>query len=487
MGRIVYIIYFVIIVFLFSAKIYAQVEPALPSGLEDNAGDEEVELPRGLDESGEGGPALPEGMDERKKYEEEAYFDSPGDNFFENIPFDLGGFIDGRLGGRTQDDPYERDLSIGETRLQMDVEKDWSILVFKITTDFIYDEVADDHCIDIDDGEGWIDLRELNLSMRPTEFMDIKLGRQIFTWGTGDLLFINDLFPKDWKSFFIGRDLEYLKSPSDAFKASLFSRIVNLDIVYIPYFNSDRHIEGKRISYWNPILNDRSGRDNIIRTEKRDEWFDDDEVAYRLFKNIKGYELALYGYYGFWKSPAGINPISGKWVFPELLEYGASIRGVIVGGITSFEIGYYDSREDSSGSNPFINNSEFRSLAGYEKELAKDFTLGVQYYLEYMMDYGQYKSSLTSLEYARDEYRHVITMRLTKLLMNQNLRISIFAFYSPSDNDLYIRPNVHYKINDYLSGELGGNIFLGDRDYTFFGQFENNTNIYAGIRYAVTS
>ncbi|MFW6031595.1 MAG: hypothetical protein ACOC9T_03300, partial [Myxococcota bacterium] len=32
--------------------------------------------------------------------------------------------------------------------------------------------------------------------------------------GTGDLVFLNDLFPKDWRSFLLGRDLDYLKAPS---------------------------------------------------------------------------------------------------------------------------------------------------------------------------------------------------------------------------------------------------------------------------------
>ncbi len=40
---------------------------------------------------------------------------------------------------------------------------------------------------------------------------DLRLGRQIVTWGVGDLLFVNDVFPKDWSAFFSGRPLEYLK------------------------------------------------------------------------------------------------------------------------------------------------------------------------------------------------------------------------------------------------------------------------------------
>ena len=32
--------------------------------------------------------------------------------------------------------------------------------------------------------------------------------------------------------------------------------------------------------------------------------------------------------------------------------------------------------------------------------------------------------------------------------------------------------------------EIGGNIFFGDYSNTFFGQFQNNTNVYAALRYS---
>jgi hypothetical protein len=60
--------------------------------------------------------------------------------------------------------------------------------------------------------------------------------------------------------------------------------------------------------------------------------------------------------------------------------------------------------------------------------------------------------------------------------MNQNLRLSLCTYYSPSDKDAHLRPNIHYKVNDNLSWEMGTNVF--------FGQFENNTNIYTGLRYS---
>jgi len=127
---------------------------------------------------------------------------------------------------------------------------------------------------------------------------------------------------------------------------------------------------------------------------------------------------------------------------------------------------------------------EFRFLVGYEQKLAPDFTVGLQYYLEHMLDHGAYEHSLPPGMAPADLDRHVTTLRLTKLLMNQNLKLSLFTFYSPSDSEAYLRPVADYKINDNWSAVVGGNVFLGSSERTFFGQFEDNTNVYAGVRYS---
>lgn len=384
----------------------------------------------------------------------------------------LHGFYEVRAGYRTRKDPYQKDMSLMETRLQVDIDgyTDWVDLKFKGD---VYGDLVDE--------EGHFDLREANLFFRPGDAIDVKIGRQILTWGTGDLIFINDLFPKDWQAFFIGRDTEYLKAPSDAAKVSVFSDAVNVDFVYTPQFDSDRHVTGERLSYWDANVQRLAGRDRIVHTDKPDRWFRDDEFAVRVYKNVDNVELAVYGYWGYWKSPAG-QSASGAALFPDLNVYGASARGTVGEGIGNVEFGYYDSDDDPGGDDGRIDNSQLRFLVGYTQELAKDFTAGMQYYVEHMMDYSAYRASLMGGR-ARDQNRHVVTLRLTQLMMNQNLRLSLFTYYSPSDEDAYIRPNLHYKATDNLALELGANIFFGDEPHTFFAQFQNDTNVYAAVRY----
>jgi hypothetical protein len=456
--------------------------PPLPPGMggEEKGGGDAPPLPPGMggDEKKPDAPPLPPGMGEdaprapaRKKREWK-------------LPFDLGGFIEARGGGRTQKDD-QKDATVGEVRLQLEIEKAWERITGRLTFDLYYDGVAEDHDdVDLEDGSGFLDLREANLAGSPLDFADVKVGRQVLTWGTGDLLFINDLFPKDWRSFFVGRDDEYLKAPSDAVKLSLFSKVINLDAVYVPRFDPDRFITGERISYYSPVAGKRVGRDHIVDAEVPDDVFEDDEVALRLFGNAAGYELAAYYYHGYWKSPGGFDPLEGRATFPDLDVWGCSVRGKLGKGIANLEFGYYESGDDPDGDDPLVGNGQLRFLVGYSQELARDFSAGVQWYVEHTLDHDEYRDSLPPEAPVADESRHVLTLRLTRMLMKQNLRLSLFVYWSPTDRDAYLRPRAHYKIDDHWSAEVGGNVFLGEDEHTFFGQFEKNNNVYAGARYS---
>ncbi len=447
-------------------------EPELPAGLFGGSS------PSGSDTGTE--PGLPSGLGDigtGKATDRDAVSE-------QNIPTDFQGFEEARFGLRTGNDPDQADAVLRETRVQLSLGKDGETTTYRLTADLLYDGLAEGLKVDLDEGTGWIDIREASILIRAAVWADIKAGRQILTWGTGDLIFINDLFPKDWNSFFSGRDLEYLKAPSDAVKVSVFSESANLDIIYTPVFDPDRFIDGRRISYYNSSQGAVVGRSVPVLTDRPKDAFEDDEIALRLYRNLGSWEAALYGYQGFWKSPNGSDQTTGLSIFPRLTVLGASFRGPAAGGISHAEIGYYNSKDDGNGSDPFIRNSEWRVLVGFERELMSELTGAFQYYLEHMADHNAYIAALPSSSPAKDENRHVITLRLTRLLMHQNLILSLFNFYSPGDEDGYLRAGGTYKVSDSWQVDAGGNFLYGKENHTFFGQFQDASNLYAGLRYS---
>lgn len=442
--------------------------PALPPGLEpissspDQRDRAAPALPAGLGigiVSNEGTPVAPEEMPRKATVK-------------------LDGFVESRWGSRLQSDPNGHGETLSELRLQTRLSGLLGSWDYRLSQDWIYDSLADDRSIDLNTGRGWMDTREAWIGGRVTDFLDLKAGRQIATWGTGDLLFVSDLFPKDWQAFILGRDEDYLKAPSDAIKASLFSDWVNLDFVYTPEFDADRFITGERLSFYDPSSDRLAGGEPLIDPE----YPNDSERALRLYRNFRSAELALYAYDGYWKQPTGFDPRTGRAAFSKLQAISLSGRRPLWGGLANFEGGHYDSQGDPDGTIPFVRNSETRWLVGYEREVASNLTGSVQYYRERMSDYSAYLGSIGDSDLASERSRSVATLRLTKLMRMQTLRLSFFAFYSPSDQDGFIRPSVHYTLNDDWSTSAGVNWLFGTSERTFFGQLEKNSNAYFSLK-----
>ncbi len=393
---------------------------------------------------------------------------------------EVNGFLESRVGGRLSNEA--RDFTnLAEARLQFEGEQTIGPLTMAMVSDLILDpftwrrrsQWSEDAR---NPGEGVIDLRQMNILFSPTSNLDVSLGRQIMTWGTGDLVFINDLFPKDFRSFFLGRDDEYLKAPANMAKISLFSNFANLELIYTPQFAPDRFIDGSRVSFFDRSIDGIRDRSNQLTVEIPRKWFEDDEVSVRCYRSMGRYEGALYYYGGFWKSPAAQDSVSGKALLPPLQVFGASIRGPLSDGIINLEGGYYRSPRGQ-----VETRDQIRALFGYEIELGKDFTLGVQYFFERAFKEVQWIGP--NRVGKRNRTRDLFTLRVTKLWLNQNLRISIFNFFSPTDQDGYLRCQSSYKLSDTFKVELGSNLFYGQERFTFFNQFSSSSNIYFGLRY----
>lgn len=378
------------------------------------------------------------------------------------------GFVEGGLGDRL-DSFGPTGYTLGEGRARLETGRYWKGVEFRVKGDLGYDGVEDDEIAEF---------REFSAAFGVGEHVDVKAGRQILTWGTGDLVFLNDLFPKDFVSFFIGRDDEYLKAPGDAVKVSGYTPWVNIDAVWTPEFDPDDYITGERLTFFSPRAGEIVSPDPPISADEPGE----DEFALRLFKTVGGAEFAVYGYDGYFKQPTAVRP-DGRPAFAPLRAYGASVRIGLGPGLANAEISWHDSRDDRDGDNPRIPNSRFLALAGYEWELVKNFDVGLQYYLEWTRDHDELVANSATPQFEPAERRHVFTNRLSYRLLRDQLTLSLFTFYSSTDDDAYFRPYLNYRYSDAWQVSLGANLFTGRRDHTFFGQLQDNSNVYTRLRW----
>jgi hypothetical protein len=389
----------------------------------------------------------------------------------------IHGFIEGAAGYRLQSNPVvDEDWTLGEVRLQLEGIYQGERADWRIKLEGIGDAVMN---------EFDVDLREARVSFPLGDRTDVRIGRQILTWGTGDLVFLNDLFPKDWVSFLIGRDDEYLKGTSDAIRVSWFGDRVNIDTVITPRFAADTYLTGERLSFFDPSRNEIVGAPPRLWGRRPSTSVGNAELALRVYGMAGANEWAIYGYRGFFGQPTAFDPERGDFTFAPLNALGASLRGPLAGGLYNLETVYYDSSDDRSGDDPFTPNSKMRFLVGYEKEMATNFTVGGQYYLEWMQDYSEYRDAWPfNPDVIPDERRHMVTVRLTWRLMRDNLIISAMNFYSPSARDYFLRPTVQYRFDDQLQLNAGIHLFGGRDEHSFYGQFEDNSNVWARLKYS---
>jgi len=328
-----------------------------------------------------------------------------------------------------------------------------------------------------------IDLREAYVKLFLTDWLDVKLGRQVATWGTGDLIFANDLFAKDWEAFFTGLDDTYLKPPQDLLRTTVYIGRVTAELAVSPHYTPDNLPDGTRLSIYNPFMGRAVGADLAPMIDRPAKTLRNGELFGRIFGYRGSTEWALYGYKGFWPTPQGASEL-GYLYYPRMWSAGASLRRPVGSFLMHAEGALYVSQDDEDGVFPMIANSQFRGFVGAEKSLGNEWTVSAQYYGELMLDYDNYQKNLMTGMPEFDELRSTITARVNKFMLNQNVQLSAFGYLGISDKDWHVRPAVSYKLSDAVKWTVGGSLIGGDELYTMFGQFRDNSNIFTRVRYS---
>lgn len=416
---------------------------------------------------------------------------------------DWSGFLDVEFGGHIgPDSAQEREIVLNQRLLRLQTSLHAQRTSFLLKLDVVDDSVT---------GVREAQIREGVIKLTPADWMDLRVGKQVTTWGVGDLVFINDLFPKNWVAMFLGRDPEFWKDPADALRVSVYFGRWTWEVVYHPQFAPDTTPTGCRFSVFDPNTQQAAaypaqcGATNPSPGQNGE--YADGEAATRLKAQAGSYELALYAYTGFFKSPRGLQwadatgtptgntgPTPGAEdallvpYHPRLNVYGLSAEGQLGPGIVSLETGYYESKDDPDGTNSLIENSLWKYLAGYRLDWSAHLGTGVQWYRERMEDHDAYLATRdpAAAVQPRDEARDTYTLRVTVKLMQETLWLSLFHFERPQDKDRLSKLDLSKRLNDNLLVATGVNVFDGEAGYEDreFGMLKNDDNAFARLRFS---
>lgn len=316
----------------------------------------------------------------------------------------------------------------------------------------------------------WFDLREATATLPLGARSQLKLGRQVLSWGTGDLLFINDRFPKDFVTPLAGGEDLYFKAPSNSARLALNLGAIHIDLAYTPRFTADRYIDGERLGFYDFRSGRRRGGADLVDARLPAATLANGEWALRMHRSEGGVEYAAYLYRGFDKQPLGANTLGQPSHFRRD-SAGLSVRAPVAGGIGSIELGRELTGADPLHAVAWVPSKNSAILA-YERELRPKLTTGLQWYGE------RHGSSVANASALNGQSRQVLSLRITRQALRDRLNLSAIGFYSLNQHDHWLRATLSYRYSDHWLAGASINAFGGRVD-RFFGQLEDDSN--AGI------
>jgi hypothetical protein len=326
-----------------------------------------------------------------------------------------------------------------------------------------------------------LELREGSLFLPLTRSLEIKAGRQIMSWGPSQFEFINDHFTKDFTSFFIGRDLDFLKAPEDAVKLSYFSDLANVDLIASPNFEPDRLPRGQVVPVYHPGLRRLTASDSAPSVNQPEDSIGNGEYHVRLHQTYGRWETALYGYHGFVGQPAGWDGNSA--FYPELSSAGFSLRGPFMGSIVWLEGSYDDVRNDLAGDTTNLPTDRAKLGVGLRYRTSPTVSYMVQAITAKQIDASTYRNRLSSGHPDQHEYRNRVQVATTRTYWSDRLTLTLRGFAGLTEEDWHTRTSLDYEWSDAVTISGGGLFYGADFDFTRFGAIDENDMGYVRIRY----
>ncbi len=336
-----------------------------------------------------------------------------------------------------------------------------------------------------------VELREGSLMVPLGHRYDLTVGRQTLSWGPARYEFVNDRFAKDYRSFFLGRDLEYLKAPNDALRLAGYLDHFNFDLALMPRFEHDRTARGLNLPVYHPGEGElRSAGDTLPGVARPEDDISDGEVHLRVHRNFGRWETALYGYRGFTGTPRAVRTVgSDSEVYhPQMAAGGFSLRGPLFGSIVWLEGAYEDIRAEDAGSNPNLPSDQYQFMAGLEYQTQPTVTYMLQG--TWLIDDDasqarrQAENDLDDDHPATERDKYRLQVATTREYWDDRLVVEARGLFGITEEDYNLRLQANYEWSDSINIYAGTLHFDGEYEDTRFGALEENDLFYSRLRYS---
>ncbi len=383
----------------------------------------------------------------------------------DELSLQLNGFVDSYHALQAE---YPHKIMSSRTRLRLEMRADYGEASLYSSMNLAYNSLIKD--------QSGAFLREAYFDYAG-KYLEVKAGRQIVTWGVADGLRLTDLIsPMDYTEF-MANDYDDIRVPVNAINLKYPGESFSAEVVFVPvpeYFVMPSGVDNP----WTMPLPPNTSMDLSGTPEKR---LKNSEVGGRLRFFLENLDFSLTALRTFNKSPitvAGYDPEAKS----------AVIKGVyepmnVVGGDVSIPAGeivirgevaaYFGEPIALKNSIDYWHRSSFNALIGIDWYAGDNWTVMAQYMHKVIMDYQSVLGT--------EQNTSMITARISKELLNNTLKLSVYGMFDVDNVGFYVRPAADYLLSDQITLSLGGDL-LGGRRGTFK-TYKKNTQMWVKGKY----
>lgn len=313
------------------------------------------------------------------------------------------------------------------------------------------------------------------------EDTQIRLGRQIFSWGRADRINPSDFLGAKNLTQLVTDD-EQQRLGVDAIKLTQSFSNISVNLVHAFRFTPTR-------SLLPPAVN-RQAVD--VQTEKAS------QQALRLDWNHEGLDGSLTYFDGLEKNPyLALDPARGSVVrtYSRIralaADFATSINKVGLRG----EVAMIRHRAPALADAYFTRGSTLYSVLGVERELPDWCNLNLQYI--YRLERPRQSPASAPLpvlgelalvqglvDFAPDHVNHALSLRLAKNFLNDRMQTELVLLHNLRRHDYAVRPRLVFDWTDNTKLSIGADLFRGKTD-SVFGSIRNNSVFFVELGYTI--
>lgn len=310
--------------------------------------------------------------------------------------------------------------------------------------------------------------------------LDIRVGRQIITWGVADAMRLTDIIsPMDFTEF-LTQDYDDIRIPVNGIRIRYTRPKWSAEAVVIPV-SSFYELSTDSDNPWAVSLPGVTVPYSVNLDNTPEKQFRNVEYGGRIGAYLSGVDFNLYALRTWNKMPVFRKTIAADGSLSCDCEYR---RMTMLGADLSVPLGKFVVRAEAAeyfgeAQEPVVNaavvtRNSTNALVGLDWYVGNDWQLGLQYSHKYIS--GK-MSGISS-------YRNsgMATVRISKDLLHNTLSISNFGYVDVANGGVYNRLYADYALTDQIHVFLGYDFFHADKGQ--FAMYDRNSEVWIKLKYS---